>query len=177
MKNLNLNFATFFSSQILRRAFILAVLFGVSSTMNAQDLIDYYRPVESDNDKETKTEAVNDDAPFKEVIFSEVNVNAETEELGALENEESLAQLPSYKIGPNPCQGQIEMAQNNNNVDILAIQVFDTQGRLIREIYNIPNQQFQLNNLPTGLLFVRLTSKNTLTGEAFSETRQIVSVN
>ena len=66
----------------------------------------------------------------------------------------------SIKIYPNPAKNQITI-NVPQNIEIIHIELFNTTGKTIKTIHtsNI-NEVLNLNNLPSGLYFLKINSKN-----------------
>jgi len=74
-----------------------------------------------------------------------------------------MGSTPSFVIYPNPAKNLIEIKTNQVNNELVQIEIFDTQGRLIMSKQNsIQNGQttLEISGIPSQLLFIKLTDKN-----------------
>lgn len=89
----------------------------------------------------------------------------------------AIEELPEYLLFPNPCPGYVNVVQNNPQLQLQSIEVFDVMGRRIQQFDELTNEHITLDNLPSGILFIQLSSVNKETGKYHRETKQIVSSN
>lgn len=97
------------------------------------------------------------------VIVSDANGCQSTEEEFELisTSTNSIAALESHNITPNPNNGSFSVNLNFENSQFVEVEVLDFTGKVIEKLereMTAGNFDFNLNNTPNGLYFVRITA-------------------
>lgn len=99
----------------------------------------------------------------------------EVGDLDAQKSGETLISNPEYNLFPNPCPGFVNIQQSRNDYQLSWVEVINVQGQLIQRHENLEANEIKLEQLPEGILFIRMASLNENSGELELETRRILS--